>query len=148
MVAAEGKGCHPARHVALLRALTEAAQSRLTWISGARDDMPRSEYELSRNPDVLERQRSELKNGATPRSFRDVPSQESATFEQDVAWLLERLRAAGIKCVAVVDLTHPGLRVPVVRVVIPGLEALHDAPGYLPGARARAVRLAVQPNAS
>ena len=65
-----------------------------------------------------------------------------------VAWLLERLRAAGIKCVAVVDLTHPGLRVPVVRVVIPGLEALHDAPGYLPGARARAVRLAVQPNAS
>ncbi len=148
VVAAEGKGCHPARHVALLRALTEAAQSRLTWISGARDDMPRSEYELSRNPDVLERQRSELRNGATPRSFRDVPSQESATFERDVAWLLERLRAAGIKCVAVVDLTHPGLRVPVVRVVIPGLEALHDAPGYLPGARARAVRLAVQPNAS
>jgi hypothetical protein len=27
-----------------------------------------------------------------------------------------------------------------VRVVIPGLESLHDAPGYVPGARAKAVR--------
>jgi len=35
---AEGMGCHPHRNVALLRALTEAAQSRLGFISGARDD--------------------------------------------------------------------------------------------------------------
>ena len=31
---ATGYGCHPAREVALARALTEAAQSRLTVISG------------------------------------------------------------------------------------------------------------------
>ena len=35
---AAGYGCHPAREVALLRALTEAAQARLTVISGLRDD--------------------------------------------------------------------------------------------------------------
>src|SRR5690348_2326527 len=35
---AEGMGCHPDRSVALLRALTEAAQARLGSISGARDD--------------------------------------------------------------------------------------------------------------
>jgi ribosomal protein S12 methylthiotransferase accessory factor len=34
-----GYGCHPSRGVALLRALTEAAQSRLTVITGARDDV-------------------------------------------------------------------------------------------------------------
>ena len=35
------------------------------------------------------------------------------------------------------ELTLPGFAIPVVRVVIPGLESLHDAPGYVPGARAR-----------
>jgi YcaO-like protein with predicted kinase domain len=33
-----GAGCHPVREVALLRALTEAAQARMTYITGARDD--------------------------------------------------------------------------------------------------------------
>jgi len=37
--AAAGHGCHPCRAVALSRALTEAAQSRLTMISGSRDDV-------------------------------------------------------------------------------------------------------------
>lgn len=34
-----GKGCHFDKYIALSRALTEAAQSRLTIISGARDDL-------------------------------------------------------------------------------------------------------------
>ena len=40
-----GNGCHPAREVALLRALTEAAQARLTYIAGARDDFPVDAWE-------------------------------------------------------------------------------------------------------
>jgi ribosomal protein S12 methylthiotransferase accessory factor YcaO len=55
----------------------------------------------------------------------------------DVNWELERLRQAGIERVIVVDLTRPELRVPVVRVVIPGLEARSTVPGYAPGWRAR-----------
>ncbi|HYL81775.1 MAG TPA: YcaO-like family protein, partial [Candidatus Acidoferrum sp.] len=38
LYASLGAGCHPARHIALLRALTETAQSRLTYITGSRDD--------------------------------------------------------------------------------------------------------------
>jgi ribosomal protein S12 methylthiotransferase accessory factor len=38
-----GSGCHHDPHVALSRAITEAAQSRLTCISGVRDDLPSSE---------------------------------------------------------------------------------------------------------
>ena len=34
-----GAGCHPSRDIALLRALTEAAQARTTFIAGSRDDM-------------------------------------------------------------------------------------------------------------
>ena len=40
-----GAGCHPNRSIALARALTEAAQIRLTYISGNRDDLPSSDYE-------------------------------------------------------------------------------------------------------
>ena len=39
----------------------------------------------------------------------------------------------------VVNLTKPGLDIPVVKVVIPGLETIHRIPGYVPGPRARAV---------
>ena len=38
----------------------------------------------------------------------------------------------------VLDLSKPELRVPVVRVVIPGLEGYDRAPGYTLGARGRA----------
>jgi Uncharacterized conserved protein len=43
--AAAGYGCHPARQIALMRALTEAAQTRLTVISGLRDDFRGDTYE-------------------------------------------------------------------------------------------------------
>ena len=36
---AAGFGCHPYRRIALSRAITEALQSRLTFIAGARDDV-------------------------------------------------------------------------------------------------------------
>ncbi|MEU9918907.1 YcaO-like family protein [Streptomyces sp. NPDC051001] len=35
-----GTGCHSDAHIALSRAITEAAQSRLTCIAGTRDDLP------------------------------------------------------------------------------------------------------------
>ena len=47
---AAGMGCHMRREVALMRALTEAAQSRLTFISGARDDMARDGYKQFLDP--------------------------------------------------------------------------------------------------
>ena len=45
-----GAGCHPNRSIALLRALTEGAQSRLTLISGSRDDQPRADIRPGRTP--------------------------------------------------------------------------------------------------
>lgn len=136
-----GMGCHPTREVALLRALTEAAQSRLTSIAGARDDMPRAQYAVSRNADVIERLRADLagdRQGQGGRSFRQAPSWESDTFDDDLLWLLERLAAVGLGQVVAVDLTQEGLGIPVAKVIVPGLEPLTDVPGYQPGTRARA----------
>ena len=72
------------------------------------------------------------------RTFAQVPTFEGESFEEDIAWQLERLRGVGIAQVAAVDLTKPEFGVPVVRVVIPGLEGLDHSPKFVPGTRARA----------
>src|SRR6185295_9284912 len=133
-----GYGCHPAREVALLRAITEAAQGRLTSIAGARDDMPKRSYEAWHDPDALEALRRDLVDGVPGRRFQEAPSFDGASFEQDAAWLLGRLAAAGLTEAVLVDLTHPSLGLPVVRVVVPGLEAPREILGWTPGERARA----------
>jgi ribosomal protein S12 methylthiotransferase accessory factor len=133
-----GMGCHPTRHVALLRALTEAAQGRLTAIAGSRDDLPRLEYEQSRSPDALRRSRALMQERGSRRNYREAPSQYADTFDEDLAWELERLKSAGIEQVVVVDLSRPEFRLPVARVVIPGLEGVSLLPNYIPGARAQA----------
>jgi ribosomal protein S12 methylthiotransferase accessory factor YcaO len=55
-----------------------------------------------------------------------------------VTWELEQLRSAGMGEVIVVDLTRAELRIPVVRVVIPGMEGpMEKIRDYEYGARAR-----------
>jgi ribosomal protein S12 methylthiotransferase accessory factor len=128
---ASGMGCHPARSIALLRALTETAQSRLTLITGSRDDLDPERYA---QPTVQEK---EQVTTAT-RRFREAPSWDSDTFDDDLDWELDRLRGAGVGRVIVVDLTKDVFKLPVARVIIPGLEGHHRVPGYIPGKRALA----------
>jgi ribosomal protein S12 methylthiotransferase accessory factor len=137
----EGYGCHPARQVALLRALTEAAQVRLTMIAGSRDDLSREQYERHTADETWSRFRARSRLDGAPRDFHDVPTFDGDTFEADVAWELQCLRAAGIERVVAVDLTRPEFGLPVVRVVVPGLEGPYHLPGYLYGARAGALAL-------
>lgn len=129
-----GRGCHPVRSIALLRALTEAAQSRLTAIVGARDDLVRERYTRFSTPVDAEEQQT-LPGG---RPFAGS-SWDGATLEEDVAWELDRLRDAGIERVIAVDLSKPEFGIPVVRIVIPGLEYLPRNGLGLPGERARRV---------
>jgi ribosomal protein S12 methylthiotransferase accessory factor len=72
------------------------------------------------------------------RTFQSAPNWEADTFEQDVAWELERLRATGIVEVVAIELTRPEFQVPVVHVTIPGLEGTSWLDEYSPGARAQA----------
>jgi YcaO-like protein with predicted kinase domain len=134
-----GTGCHPAREVALLRALTEAAQARLTYISGTRDDYPVDAWEPSH------RRRRDGGPGSEPDampavSFDSVPSFTAPSLDDDLEWLLERLRTVGVDQAVSVDLGKEALGIPVVRVVVPGLEGPNErGTGYAPGTRARRV---------
>jgi ribosomal protein S12 methylthiotransferase accessory factor len=127
-------GCHPARSIALLRALTESAQSRLTLITGSRDDLAPDRYTEHREPTVQE---TEPIRAAT-RTFSDAPNWDADSFDADLEWELDRLRLAGIRRAIVVDLTKDAFKLPVARVIIPGLEGHHRVPGYIPGKRALA----------
>ena len=53
--------------------------------------------------------------------------------------MLAQLGSIGIDEVVCVDLSKPAFDVPVVRVVIPGLEGPHDEDDYFPGPRATAI---------
>jgi YcaO-like protein with predicted kinase domain len=131
-----GMGCHLTPGIALLRALLEAAQSRLTYIAGSRDVLLRQDYRM------VQRAGGGLL-GPSVRPTREFASAAARTlsFEEDIDRLIERLGAAGLRSVIAVDLSSPNIGIPVVRVVVPGLEGPDDDPTYLPGARARAVRL-------
>jgi ribosomal protein S12 methylthiotransferase accessory factor len=129
-------GCHPQRSVALLRALTEAAQSRLTIIAGTRDDVIRTDYDRVRRPELLANDREVL---AQPggRRYDDGPDHVLPTLEADVAVELSGLARVGVEQAVAVDLSRPELGIAVVRVVVPGLESSIELDGWRPGGRAR-----------
>jgi YcaO-like protein with predicted kinase domain len=135
-----GAGCHPNSGIALARALSEAAQVRLTHIAGVRDDLPKSEYKR-RAPEKLGAALLDYRSSqVAPGAFQAVPSFETDDFVVEVQWELDRLQRAGAQQVIIVDLTRAEFGIPVVKVVVPGLEGNPSHPDYSPGPRASAAR--------
>lgn len=113
----QGFGAHLLPEVAILRALTEAAQTRLTYIAGARDDFFPFDYERATDPELLDDLWSRLAEPCdSPVVFEDLPRSEPRSLGHALELLVERVRGP----VVVVELTHPVLRVPVVKVIAPG----------------------------
>ena len=110
-----GAGCHPSRNVALSRAITEAAQSRLTLIAGSRDDLDQSSY-----TQVVASDSSKVSPDVrAPVRFADVVSHDSDDLDGDLDWMIERLRSAGFSSILIIDHTMPAFDISVVRVIIP-----------------------------
>jgi YcaO-like protein with predicted kinase domain len=108
-----GCGSHPDSRVALLRAITEAAQSRLTCIQGGREDLP----QIMGNKTC--REIGDLFSSGDCISFRDLPTFEHDYIDQDVELLLSRLPLYGLHQLIAFDMTHPDVGIPVVRIVVP-----------------------------
>lgn len=135
MRSASGMGCHLSKHIALLRALTEAAQSRLTFISGARDDMTRAGYEKHLNPDEYMLWHKNVTEPAD-KDYAHIDDIETATFDEDLNLILGRLKHIGIAEAIVVDLSKEEFGIPVTKVVVPGLESFLGQQKLMVGQRA------------
>ena len=111
-----GSGTHPDARVAVSRALTEAAQSRVGCIQGGREDLPNIVRErVEFDPDDV--------FGVGPVApFSAVTSFEHGRIDHDIEFLLRRLQREGLEQVVAVDLTRPELGVPVVKIIIPNAE--------------------------
>jgi ribosomal protein S12 methylthiotransferase accessory factor len=131
----KGSGSHLDAEIAILRAITEALQGRLNFIAGARDDIFRSAYRRIKRSDTV-RYLEALDREAQETAFSGIrPSRATQSFEGDVYVLLQRLIAANLEHVIVVDLTPDDFPIHVVRVVVSGLEGYMHF-GYRPGRRA------------
>jgi ribosomal protein S12 methylthiotransferase accessory factor len=124
----------------LSRALSEAAQARLTRISGARDDFAPDGYGDVARADRLYMAAQWIRTPAR-WSFQNAPNCAGPTLRHDLDTVLARLDAAGLRQVAYVDLSQPEFGIPVARVIVPGPEGPWTPEGgdYTPGTRARAV---------
>jgi ribosomal protein S12 methylthiotransferase accessory factor len=125
-----GYGCHPSRSVAFVRAVTEAAQGRLTVIHGGRDDLADHRARFGGWSAARKRARVlSLAAGMTrgrPVPFASVPdlAAEATTVDGCLRVLLGRLHAAGIDRVYRVAFLRPRDELQVVRVVVPRMESL------------------------
>ncbi len=116
-----GYGCHLSPGIAMLRALIEAVQSRLTYISGSRDDFSPVQYSAGGNPDALRSFREAWRRSPATLNFRARGSLAAPSFNGDIHRFLDILRAVGIENAVAVDLRKPEIGVSVVRMVVPGL---------------------------
>lgn len=105
-----GCGAHPSPERAAIRALTEAVQSRLTYISGARDDVFHETY---RRP-LPER----LRRLFCAEASRHVP----APGPPDLEGILMRLKQTAITQAIAIRLSQPELPFSVVKILAPELE--------------------------
>jgi YcaO-like protein with predicted kinase domain len=145
---ARGAGCHVDPSVALARALTEAAQSRLTRIAGSRDDLQGAHVEAHRSAAKIAADRARILAPVGEGTRLHPAISPFATFEDELGYLLHRIEGAGAGPALVVDLSPPARPFSVLRVIVPGLEGSSDNPGYRPGRRARALDVNPSPDAA
>jgi ribosomal protein S12 methylthiotransferase accessory factor len=117
-----GYGTHLSREIALLRAVTEAVQSRLTIIAGSRDDIKKAYYLLAEFRSYQKNSLIKKYSEQPEQDFATIPSLETESLDQDVQLELDLLKSNGIDQVLMVNLTKEAFEIPVVHVLIPGME--------------------------
>lgn len=119
-----GYGAHPNKHIAVVHALAEAAQSRTGTISGAREDLQKFE-DARRGLDYEQYKRNYrywFDTSGDRVDYRTLASAELPTVLDDLAFMCEAVLAAGFPRILIVDLSRDELDVTVVKVLVPGVE--------------------------
>jgi ribosomal protein S12 methylthiotransferase accessory factor len=118
-----GMGTHLDPEVAILRALTEVAQSRATQINGAREDTVRADFAREAGYERMKRiNKFYFRDEDEKISLSDIENKSTTSINKDLDIVMEELMANDIDKILYYDLTRPELDVSVVRVIIPEME--------------------------
>ncbi len=118
-----GMGTHLDPEVAILRALTEVAQSRATQINGAREDTVRADFAREAGYERMKRiNKYYFREEDEKISLSSIENNATTSITKDLEIVKEELLANDIDKILYYDLTRPELDVSVVRVVIPEME--------------------------
>ena len=124
-----GYGTHLDSRIALVRAITELSQTRALNIQGARDDLKKIQYR--QNDEIYKRKWQFMpaipltrKNDEKVVMFSEISTYINDDILDDIKFILNRLKNAGLKRAIIIDLTHSKIGIPVVRAIVPGLETL------------------------
>ncbi|MBR2558545.1 MAG: YcaO-related McrA-glycine thioamidation protein [Methanobrevibacter sp.] len=118
-----GMGSHLNPEVAVLRALTEVAQSRATQIHGSREDTVRADFAREAGYERMKRiNKYYFKQEENQINLSDIEDKSTSFITQDIDIVKEELIAHDISKILYTDLTRPEIDVSVVRVVIPEME--------------------------
>jgi ribosomal protein S12 methylthiotransferase accessory factor len=117
-----GQGSHLSPTVAAVRAITEAAQSRLTFIHGSREDLKGDSYEFG---ETHRRVRAFFEGQPGDLPWNEIADASSGDLGQDLETVLDALCTAGFSRIYRVDLTNPRFGIPVVKVLVPGLRSMN-----------------------
>ncbi len=115
-----GHGAHLDPVTAVTRAITEAAQTRLTHVSGNRDDILPDHYSDHHLSNTLRRFERGFDMAGTCRGL-DLTDRSGASPAEDFSEMVARITAKREGPVLFVDLTKPHIGVPVAKVLAPGL---------------------------
>lgn len=118
-----GMGTHLDPEVAILRALTEVAQSRATQINGAREDTVRADFAREAGYERMKRiNKYYFRQEENQIDLSDIENKSTTSITEDIEIVKDELISNDIKHILYADLTRPELDVSVVRVIIPEME--------------------------
>jgi ribosomal protein S12 methylthiotransferase accessory factor len=114
-----GYGTHASTEVAAIRAVTEGAQARLTYIHGAREDVPDQAYFSSEPQERLFASFDQLPGVTAWSSFPDVSQDD---LLQEYQYVIGQLAQVGFREIFCANLSRAPYHLPVVKLIIPSLE--------------------------
>lgn len=127
-----GVGTHLDPEIAVLRALTEVAQSRATQIHGTREDTTRAVFMRKTGYERMKRiNKHWFGESEEAIELKEIKNRSGKSFREDIETSMDLLKKAGFEDVLYVDLTRPEIDIPVVRVIIPGMEVYSVDPGRI-----------------
>ena len=118
-----GMGTHLDPEVAILRALTEVAQSRATQINGAREDTVRADFAREAGYERMKRiNKFYFRQEDEKINLSDIENKSTTSITEDIEIVKDELISNDISKILYSDLTRPELDISVVRVIIPEME--------------------------